>query len=201
MPELWLIRHAESTANVKKLVTGDASSPLTSYGEKQAHLLGCFLKKYLPFSPSKIITSCMDRATQTAKILNLSDSIESFSELNELDAGTASNEARIEFDRKNPDFWNSFDPYRQFPNGESHMDLYYRVNKCVDHLLSEADAEEKLVMVVHAGTISSIFHKAYNIPMKYFSRFVTKNASISAIKYNKEKTVPELLFFNIESPE
>ena len=196
MPELWLVRHGEFVGNVENLVTGHASDPLTDRGRDQARALGEWMSANYCCEFELAICSTMTRAIETAELLRISDNFEKNSNLNETDAGDVSSLKREVFDRTHKDFWKPFDPYRPFPGGESHMDLYTRVVKSTIEMLNSLDEHSKILMVAHAGTISSIFHNAYNVPMEYFSRFKVSNASLTILNYDEICESPELICFN-----
>lgn len=192
---VYLIRHGESEGNAKRLVTGSPADRLTPKGRKQVHGLKSVLEGY-SLRPMKVISSTMLRTIETFELLDLSSELTKHSELNETDAGSVSEWSLDEFNRKYDDFWTSFDPKRKFPGGESHSDLYNRVTSFVKAEL-EKEIEKDLMIIGHAGTISSVFHWAYDVPIRYFSKFVVDNASLSVLEFNSVNSPPSLKAFNI----
>ncbi len=201
MFELWLVRHGISNGNIEGWVTGDTEVPLTEEGKYQAKTLGKWLTNSWGFEPDIFVTSTMVRAIQTAELLGINGSPVRYADLNETDAGDVSFWKRERFDAEHPDFWEPFDAVRPFPGGESHMDLYDRVTRCMRKIASESHHGSKVLLVSHGGTISSIFHHAYNVPMSYFSKFVVDNGSLSILKYTDFDTPPELIAYNEMPPE
>ena len=201
MIELWLVRHGTSSANVEKWVTGCKDVPLTEEGELQASSLGKWLSNHWGFEPDVYVTSTMKRAVDTADLLNIPSTPERYAELNETDAGDVSYWKRDDFDAKFPDFWSPFDENRPFPGGESHKDLYDRVIFCMQSIINKSPKNARILVVAHAGTISSIFHHAYNVPMKHFSKFVVDNGSLSVLRYIDYHTPPELVIYNQMPPD
>lgn len=196
MTELWLVRHSLSVANVEGWVTGCGKVELTVEGERQAIAMGEWLSDEFKFIPDLFITSAMRRAIQTAKLLNLQLEAIEYPELNETDAGDASYWKRSDFDNKYADFWEPFDEKRPFPGGESHMDLYERVIKKTREVISSSTSGDRVLMVAHAGTISSIFHHAYSVPMRHFSKFLVRNGSLSILRYQDFDIPPDLLLYD-----
>ena len=194
---LLLIRHGESSCNLLKQVTGRADSPLSDHGRQQCNMLASVLGN-MALVPRKLYVSSMVRAIDTAKILfpNIDSCITP--SLNEVDAGNVSEWSRNDFDQTYNDFWCPFDPSRNFPGGESHQCLQQRVVASFKEILDLHVGSESLVAIVaHAGTISSIFHWLYDIPMKYFSRFVVSNASVTMLEWDEPaQLIPHLRFFN-----
>ena len=141
----------------------------------------------------------MRRAIETAALLEMPIPPIRAKDLNETDAGDVAMWPRVVFDAQFADFWSPFDPARPFPGGESHMDLYHRVNQYTAALLGGLGEEDKMLMVAHGGTISSIFHQAFNVPMIQFSRFKAQNASLSILRFRRSEA-PELVAFNLRPP-
>jgi probable phosphoglycerate mutase len=199
MKELWLIRHGESEGNINRWVTGCEDLLLTDNGINQAKALGKWIKASNP-APDLLLSSGMRRAVDTALHMALEIEPVIYPELNETDAGEVSYWLREEFDEQFPEFWDPFDEMRPFPGGESHQQLYERVNECTNRILGSQHDESLVMMVAHAGTISSIMHYAYNVPMKYFSRFVVDNGSVTILRYFDNSSPPQLVMYNQRPP-
>lgn len=196
--KLLLIRHGQSQCNVLKQVTGSAESPLSALGCSQVSRL----KETLcarDLSSTEVWVSAMRRARETAEILfpNIAHVVDPA--YNEVDAGKVAEWPRGRFDEVFDDFWCPFDPKRQFPDGESHQDLQDRVIAALTLLIDrKTGSDELIVLVAHAGTISSIFHWLYAVPMESFSRFVVDNASATLLEWEGgSDSMPHLRFFNL----
>ena len=196
MVELWLVRHAHSVANQEGWVTGCEEVEITDIGVRQAKKMGVWLREGHCLKPDIYVTSSMRRAIQTANLLGFHDDYKAYPELNETDAGDVSYWKRSVFDEKFRGFWEQFDENRRFPGGESHRDLFDRVIQKTGDILNFAEPDSKVLMVVHAGTISSIFHHAYGVPLKYFSRFVVRNCSLSILRYEQFGEPPALILYD-----
>ena len=194
--ELWLIRHGESIGNIEEYVTGSAVDALTDLGKEQASILGKYIKNNFDKDKDILISSSMIRAIDTAKHLGLDTDPLIYDGLNEQDGGSVSYWKRTKFDLEYHDFWTAFDPRRKFPDGESHMDLYDRINSCIDEIL-ETTNKRRIFLVAHSGTISSIMHRSFNVPMEFYSRFKSDHCSVSIIKLeNSTLSFPSLIQFN-----
>jgi len=193
--QLYLIRHGESEGNARKLVTGSSNDRLTTKGKEQILNLKLLLNGYT--LPKRIITSTMLRTIETSLLLSALPAEAETSAINETDAGQVSEWTLEEFNRQYTDFWTKFDPDRKFPGGESHRELYNRV---VHYVKGQLDTENggDFMMICHGGTISSIFHWAYNIPLDYFSRFIVDNGSLSVLEFTSIYKPPVLKAFNIK---
>ena len=122
-----IIRHAEASSNFKGLVGGINSDPLTKNGIAEAKALGNFLVNSLKVNPKRVFTSNMLRAIETYAHFNYKTEPIKCCELDETNCGLVSSWKRKKFDTLYADFWNQFDPGRNFPGGESHTEMYDRV--------------------------------------------------------------------------
>ena len=192
-----IIRHAEASSNFKGLVGGINSDPLTKNGIAEAKALGNFLVNSLKVNPKRVFTSNMLRAIETYAHFNYKTEPIKCCELDETNCGLVSSWKRKKFDTLYADFWNQFDPGRNFPGGESHTEMYDRVIRKFNFILNSAEYGTTDMLVVHSGTISSILHKIYSIPLTLYSRFETKNASITFLEFDHLNKLPKLRFFNL----
>lgn len=69
MTKLILLRHGESRANAANVYTGWNDVPLTDKGRQQAKIAGEKIKKLSDFCPTRIHTSVLSRAIETANIV------------------------------------------------------------------------------------------------------------------------------------
>ena len=148
----------------------------------------------------QIVSSDTVRTIESAKLLFPQKPIHIAPSLNEIDAGDVSNWRRITFDKRYPNFFKQFCPKRRFPGGESHLQMFRRQIRFI-RALQQKYAESDLVVevVCHAGTISSILHYYYKVPLKYYSRFETNNASLTVLSWANAAEPPKLVLFNAEA--
>ena len=66
LPSFYIIRHAQTVNNMKKLVNGHYDSELSSFGIEHAHKLSAYLSSY---SFDTIFTSDLKRSLHTASLL------------------------------------------------------------------------------------------------------------------------------------
>lgn len=69
---LLLVRHGQSEANLAKLLSGRAESPLTALGHRQAAALGAALvggRQLTATKPPRIVSSPLGRARETAAVI------------------------------------------------------------------------------------------------------------------------------------
>lgn len=195
MKRIWLIRHGQALCNVEKLVTGSCESPLSQFGVFQIESLKPLIEKLIP-NKAKIYTSSIHRAIQSAEILFPGRGRIVDERFNEIDAGEDSEVKRLEFDAKNPSFFTNFNPHKNFSNGESHFDLFNRVNCAFREACEEPEVSD-IVIVAHAGTISTIMHGVFNVSMNYFSQFVADNGSLSLLEWDYK--VYRMALFNYKA--
>jgi len=196
MTHLILIRHGESEANLRRQVVGASSCRLTPRGCKQVKTLRQLLETRVS-SIDAVITSDTVRTRQTTQILFPHAAVIVDNRLNEIDAGTVTSWPRSKFDAAYPHFFKQFRASNRFPGGESHLEMFKRQIQAFKTISEQYTGRKQTVVVVcHAGTISSLFHHCFRIPLGYYSRFTTANASLSEIKLHQGLTWPQLIAFN-----
>lgn len=175
---LYLVRHGESIANTKKLVTGDCHDALSQKGKIQAQTLKKFLIKE-NLKVDKYFTSQWRRAQETAEILYDNVIWKVDNRLGETDAGIVKNFSLEEFIRQYKDFYK--DNSYKYPQGESHLDLYNRVISWFDEILINCHKDDKVMLVAHSGPISCILQYIKKVDMKNFPAYKPENASLTSI--------------------
>jgi len=176
--KVYFVRHAQSTGNALESYA-HKDSPLSQLGEHQAKKLGeCCSAFFNQPAFDSLYMSAQLRAMQTAELAF--PDIKKIIEPNfcETDFGDCQGWSFQEFDSIYTDFWASFDPFRSYPGGESHHQMYERTIKSIKHILLETKKKEILI-VAHGGTLASIFHWIMNIPLSKFPALKVYNASLS----------------------
>lgn len=173
--KLFLIRHGESTANVEGLVTGSINTPLTAIGRRQVEKL--YSQQISQMSFDVIFSSPAKRALETTDILFPNSDIIVTDALLETDAGEVSEWSLAKFNQHYPDFWTHFEPNRSYPGGESHYDLYVRVNEWMDTYLIKYKEAGNIAIVTHGGPINCMLHRTYGQSMTQFPYYHIANAS------------------------
>ena len=148
--EICLVRHGQSSHNLRKLVAGQVPSCLTARGREDARAVAALLKER-PFD--RIYSSDLRRALQTAEVIReslaLGCPIRISSLLRELDYGRFTQRpVRETF---------AFLDYRRcrdrpYPGGEGFGELKRRAEAFAERLRSEA-AGHNLLITAHAGPI------------------------------------------------
>ena len=176
MLEIILIRHGQSVANTKMLVCGQIDSELTDLGRIQGRKLQPFLEnKIIP--NTKIISSPLQRALETAKISVNNRNIIIEPKITELNTGTHSSltydemyfiDNRFRYLSENLDL--------NFPNGESINQLYSRTSNWLDLTLSTIKSQQ-LIIFSHAYSLNCMLHHLNSLPLETYPRFILPNAS------------------------
>lgn len=179
---LYLIRHGESVANAAGLVTGSIDTPLSNRGRQQVAEL--FSSKLRQIRFDHVFSSSAQRARETAAILFPEGYINVDAALLETDAGDVAEWTLTKFNQNYPAFNTDFDPRRPYPGGESHYDLYVRVNQWLDKFLREYKGSSNVALVVHGGPIVCVLHRALDIPVEQFPCCQIENASVTEVLVN-----------------
>ncbi|WP_334332956.1 histidine phosphatase family protein [Companilactobacillus sp. HBUAS59544] len=162
MTEFFLIRHGQTQANVLKMKQGNINTEityLTKKGQQQAQNLA----KHFDISfADRIICSPLQRAQQTAKILNQKYQlpITLDNRLREISYGEWDGQKNADLRKKYPDayneYWNDALPsYNQYAHqGESFTDVIDRVRDFLEESIKKYPGE-KLICVTHGFTVKA----------------------------------------------
>lgn len=181
MTRLLLIRHAQTDSTAYTLQGRLPGFPLSRTGEVQA----LKLQQLLPVELSRIFTSPLERAKETARLFAAKFGItpavdEAF---NELDFGDWAGRSFAELDGLAR--WKTFNRNRttaQAPGGESLSQVKKRAVKRLLELLSTCDGET-LAIVTHCDVIRAALTHFLCAPLESFERIRIDPASLSEIEY------------------
>ena len=148
----YLIRHGQSTANVRHITAGGLfDCPLTKKGREQAANLGPFLKDSMLPKPSRLYHSTMIRARDTAQILNETLKLEMVPdfELREHDMGAWDG---LPWTDVMPHLKASQSP----PGGETTKQFSDRIMHVLKKIMITSDFENPPMVVAHGGLFHAI---------------------------------------------
>src|SRR3954466_10512383 len=143
-PRLVLIRHGQSTYNERALLQGQADPPLSDLGRAEAEFLRPTLDA---FPPERVITSDLQRASETAAILGYPDARRD-ARWREIDVADWAERPLSDFPSGPETAWRGGDI--SAPGGETWHDLAARVAGAVDGLTA---AGGEWLVVCHGGAI------------------------------------------------
>lgn len=190
MPILYLVRHAQSTANAEGVLAGRLPGiTLDKKGKKQAEKLAKFLAA-IEFE--KIIVSPLERTQETAMILKPETEVKLDYRIAECDYGDWSGK-KIE-DLQKEDLWKviqSNPSEVKFPGGESMDEMFKRSWNAVEFWNEEISGN--YLMVSHADVIKSIVAQALGMDLDHFQRIAIRPASLTIIAFNP---TPMLMLLN-----
>jgi len=194
--ELYLIRHGECYKGSLKYYEPERrimNPPLNDTGTEQAKKLALRCKD---ISFDIIMTSDMQRATQTAEILNeaCKSKVKISEAFREINMGNLYTKIWADF----PDIyaeWKRREKDIAYPDGESGEDVWQR---CKEEIFSLANQFNRAAVVCHAWTIRAIICGLLGIPheKRFYLGFPLENCSITVIKHNREENKFYLHAFN-----
>ena len=181
MGKLILIRHGESELNKENLFFGHLDPKLTKNGKRQAHKTKEILStiKY-----SKIYTSPLKRAYETAEIINIRKcNLNLVEELKELNFGILEGLTYEEILKKYPkdalewtENWQTYN-YR---TGESVKQLQER---SINFIESLKFGDENIMVVCHWGVINCILSYYFSSGLDGYWKFSPNYAGIIVIEF------------------
>lgn len=193
---VYLIRHAKSIANEKRLYNSRIEDDLglNEYGKEQAKELGQFFKNT---SIGKVYSSPFKRTLQTAQEITSAlgqDTVVEVSELKELNCGEWEGYTENEIGEKFPDAWKGWhiDPQNNpIPGGESLMEVQSRALPALNKIIKNNKGKE-IVVVTHY-CVFNVLLCSFISSLANFRCFDTKNGTIAKITMDN---VPRLRIYS-----
>ncbi len=194
MNELYLLRHAETEANLNGILQGHLDYPLSERGRGQALAVA---RRLTELEADQVLRSPSGRVVATlapARELGLIKATV-LPELLEINLGEASGLTFDEFRQRYAKELSSDEYLRgeyRFPGGESRLDLYERGRIVYQRLL--ATNEERVLIASHGGILSQFLAVILGIPNDGRTRFRLDNASLTKLAWHNGQ--PYLTAFN-----
>lgn len=199
--KLLLVRHGKDEEGVRG---GWSSFDLTDEGRNQALKLAEYLLKNKDlFCVKHIVSSDLPRAMSTAKFIaeKLEIPIIKETTLREMNNGDLAGMPNNLAEAKYPGlYFNTLGMNERYPNGESPLDFYNRIqNWFVDFLSQKHEMNDNILVVTHSGVINILYHIVKNIEWNNQNKsFKVENCSlhvldIQTMHFEKENYVDFLL--------
>ena len=184
---LILVRHGRTAYNADGRLQGRADIALDDVGKQQANAIAQFLG-----SVDRVITSPLQRATETASYLKSAASPVVDDRWIELDYGDFDGLSLSEISR---DIWRQWrtDPSFAPPGGENLESLRDRVFNACDELI-DSIATENVAVVSHVSPVKAAVTWALGLDSETAWRTHLDVASVSRI--SQREGVPLLISFN-----
>ena len=193
---LILVRHGESTGNAAGLLLGRIDAPLTERGRAQAQTLSGSLSGI-----TRVISSPLERARDTAATLDLGLPIEIDDRWVELDYGEFDGQPLGSVPSELWKRWRS-DPHYRPPGGETLAEAGVRVRSACEELFAGGESAEAragdVLVVSHVSPIKAAVCWAMGLGDEGAWRLYLATASITRIAWGAGAT-PVLQRFN-ETP-
>jgi probable phosphoglycerate mutase len=151
----YMIRHGESEANLGQFASGHKDVALTSKGWEQASAAADLVKR-LSIRPAVIIHSHLQRARNTAKILNDVIGAPMIEDPRIAEQHYGDWEGQSWNDVRQP-IRDGIDP----PNGETHAAFVIRVQNAITSFI---ETHPGPIMIVCHGGVFGAFRALYNLP-------------------------------------
>lgn len=179
---IYLLRHG---LDDERYIGGYSSVALTSEGIKQVEEASELIIRKCNFT--KIISSDIERAKQTAKIISdkTNISVEYNPILRELNKGKLNGMLKETAKRCYPDYVDVKDIDIKYPDGESMREFYERIKNCLEKILKL----DNTLLITHRGVINMIYYLLNDISLDMDKeKFGVTHASLHEIN-PKQKTI------------
>lgn len=174
---LLIIRHGESEADILNVHEGREDFPLTERGHEQAEIMAEYVASN--YDISKIYTSSLARAKQTAKHLSEKTSIPLTTEdkLMEFNNGLIAGLSQEEAEEKYP--YNPNLPLHEANyEMESKLDFRYRAEFILSKIIAENPEDKTIALVSHGGMINQLYRSFLKFPIDTDIYFATGDTGI-----------------------
>ena len=198
MVNIYLIRHAQSTGNVEKRLTGREQYLLTSNGKKQVEKLTHFLKN-IKFENA--YSSPSIRAIDTIKPLAELNKlkVETIEELSEMYFGIYDGFKWEEVNKINSKIHENHMKTNEIQgilNQETSEQVANRMYKIVSKIVCK-NLGKTILIASHGVAIEAFLRKITKVPfLKEREEYSQKNTSINIIQYDEEKKEYKLQVLN-----
>ncbi|WP_188207704.1 histidine phosphatase family protein [Alkalibacillus aidingensis] len=187
--EILVVRHGQSTADLEDRHEGRADFPLTELGLDQARNAATWINQH--YKPSKIITSPLNRALQTADIISKSTGVmlEKDEDLMEWNNGWLAGLLRSEALEKYPMPEGGRKPHDEHYGCESMIQFRARAERFWSRLIYSDTAKtgERICVVSHGGLISMLYRSFLNLPVETDVTLMTGDTGIHLWDYTSKR--------------
>ncbi len=201
MSLILFLRHGQAKNNVERILAGRSKGfPLTDVGVQQAQNIGEFLR---PFNISKIYSSPIERAEQTANIVASKVGLDCIIDerLTEIEMGSFSG---MHYDEMFSKYGNVFLKFYQGhpiveTNGiETFASVKKRILDMVSHC-SQKYNNETILLVTHMDPIKSMISTILQPKPELLYEMIIRNASLTILK--NEQSSFSMVAINSMNPE
>ncbi len=160
-------------------------------GIEQSKRLAKYLKNMQnKYNIQKIISSDLERAMQTANIINeeLNLPIEYTEKLREMNNGKIAGMLNEEVEKIYPGlYYNTLALDEKYPDGESPIDFYNRIENNFREIINENKDLDTIMLITHSGVINIIYHIIRKLEWSNKQKgFPISNTSIHRVVINNE---------------
>ena len=186
---LFLVRHGETEFNTRGIYQGQADSPLTMAGIRQAEALKPRLAR-LRTCPT-LYASDLPRAVHTAELIATPAHHRIVTDvgLRERNYGVFQGKQKKTIATEFPDVWQNYrsgDPDYVIPGGESHRQFHERTVSTMTRLTQAHDGEN-IAAVSHGGTLGVFLKHILGLAIDAPRPFDVGNTSLTIVERTDER--------------
>ncbi|QTD43222.1 histidine phosphatase family protein [Sporosarcina sp. Te-1] len=183
--ELLVIRHGQSEGDLLEVHEGRADFSLTEVGEGQARKMAAYVAEHFP--PDLILSSPLKRASRTSHILQeeIGCDLQFHADLMEYNNGVLAGLPKKETAITHPLPKGGRPVHIPIPDGESELELRYRAEWMLHHILFEFQDVRRVAIVSHGGLISNLIKAFLHQPNGKFA-FSTGDTGIHLLEQRED---------------
>lgn len=193
---VYVLRHGQSQANLKRLVCGQTDFPLTDLGREQAARVCNKLAK-LKFD--RVYSSPLRRATQTIEPLEFDlHDITLVPDIMEVNTGEYSDLTIEELYENYPQYkYQGLNADLSYPDGESLNSMIRRASNWFNREKRDWRFGENILIVGHEGTLCAFLHDHFKMDIENYPSFKIPNCGYIHMSINSDNQV-RVKFLNME---
>ena len=186
--KIYLVRHCEAEGNKTNSFQGSTDCDITELGEKQLSFLS---ERFKDIHIDKVISSPLKRAVKTAEAAVKGKNLTILKEplFTEIRGGLIEGRSFEEIFKIFPDFedlWDNHPDKFSAPNGESMQDVYNRMAKGLEKIVSDSKNEGKTILISsHGAAIRCLICYIMYKSIRHLAKTPwSVNTAVSLITYN-----------------
>lgn len=187
--EIYLIRHTNPQTD-KGVCYGQSDIPLSPTFTIEAQKL----LKHLPHSFDIVYSSPMSRCYTLSQLISPQQEVIQDLRLHEMNFGDWEMKKWSEINKTDLDKWMSDFVNVAAPNGESFIELNFRVNEFINELKKQS--YQKAAVITHAGVIRCFIAKVLEMPLKNAFKIPCDFSSCTKIFLDKENCLTNIEYIN-----
>jgi probable phosphoglycerate mutase len=187
-PQVYLVRHGETSWTISRQHTGRTDIPLTERGERDAQALSAPLQG-LRFT--EVLTSPLQRARRTAELAGFAECVRAEPDLMEWDYGAYEGRRTADIRAERPG-WRLLE--EGCPGGETLLQVSARADRVIARVRALGG---DVLLFAHRDVLRILAARWVRLPALEARRLYLETASLSVLGYDHDLDEPVIRMLNV----